>query len=152
MKKEKMILTSLGKDDWGNLVYKNSEGEFFKGIVEPSGEQVLCTCGSFCGEPDTPIKALEKYKGLTIEIDVSEEIEREDEGVRFRYMMLSRLKQDCDYYLGNGDREKKHLWAADEAEQIAKMKNLYNSFKDDDKPEWLSYQEILEYEKKMLNC
>ena len=32
---------------------------------------------------------------------------------KFRYMMLSRMKQDCDYYLGNGGRSTNHLWAQD---------------------------------------
>lgn len=29
---------------------------------------------------------------------------------KFRYMMLSRMKQDCDYYLGNGGRSTNHLY------------------------------------------
>lgn len=30
---------------------------------------------------------------------------------QFRYMMLSRLKMDCDYYFGNGGRNPDILWA-----------------------------------------
>lgn len=68
---------------------------------------------------------------------------------KFRYMLLSRMKSDCDYYLGNGSRHAKHLWAGDEVEQIAYMKALWNSFGENDKPEWLSFEQILEYEQKI---
>ena len=64
---------------------------------------------------------------------------------KYNYMLLSRLKQDCDYYLGYGNRNKRHLWAEDEQEQIEKMKELWSSFSDDKKPEWLTWDELLGY-------
>ena len=67
---------------------------------------------------------------------------------QFDYMLLGRLQADCDYYLGYGCRSKKHLWAEDEAQQIAKMKELYESLPV--KTEWLTWEQILEYEKKMV--
>lgn len=67
----------------------------------------------------------------------------------YRYQLLSRLKSDCDYYLNYGNRNPNTLWAEGEEEQIATMKVLWNSFPDEDKPEWLTWEEILEYEKKM---
>ncbi len=73
------------------------------------------------------------------------EILRKDD--RFRYQLLSRMKSDCDYYLGCGNRCRKHLWADSEEEQIALMKTLWRSFPE--KPEWLSWEKILEYERKM---
>jgi hypothetical protein len=69
----------------------------------------------------------------------------------FRYQLLSRLQSDCNYYLGNGNRSKRVLWAEDETEQIITMKQLWNSFSHDDKPEWLTWNEILDYENKMVN-
>lgn len=66
---------------------------------------------------------------------------------QFNYMLLSRLQTDCEYFLGWGNRLEKYLWAGNVAEQIAKMKELYNGFTE--KPEWLSYQEILNYETRM---
>jgi hypothetical protein len=69
----------------------------------------------------------------------------------FRYQLLSRLQSDCNYYLGNGNRSKRVLWAGDETEQIITMKQLWNSFSHDDKPEWLTWDEILNYENKMIN-
>ena len=68
---------------------------------------------------------------------------------QFRYMMLDRMRMDCEYYLGNGNRFAKQLWAGDEVRQMAYMKALWNSFPEDGKPEWLPYEKILEYEKEM---
>lgn len=69
----------------------------------------------------------------------------------FRYQLLSRLKMDCDYYLGYGNRNKKHLWAGNEKEQIETMKKLWNTFPEDGKPEWLTWDDIAQYENKLIN-
>lgn len=68
---------------------------------------------------------------------------------KFRYRMLDRMRCDCDYYLGYGNRQAKHLWALNESDHIEYMKALWNSFAEDQKPEWLTFEQILEYEKKM---
>lgn len=70
--------------------------------------------------------------------------------LKFRYMLLSRLQSDCEYYLNYGDRSAKSLWAGDEQRQIDYMILLHNSFKEDEKPQWLTMDEILEYQKRML--
>ena len=67
----------------------------------------------------------------------------------YNYMLLDRLKQDCEYYLGNGNRHAKHLWAGDEKKQIEKMLELYNSFTEEEKPEWISLEDIKNYAKQM---
>ena len=69
--------------------------------------------------------------------------------LKFNYQMLDRLKSDCDYYLGYGNKCKKHLYYKDEQEHINKMKELYNSFPNNKKPEWLTCEQILSYEKAM---
>ena len=69
----------------------------------------------------------------------------------FIYMMLSRLQGDCNYYLGKGNRCKKHLWAGDAKAQIKEMKKLYNELPDDQKPEWLTWEQILKYETEMIS-
>lgn len=66
----------------------------------------------------------------------------------FNYQLLSRLQQDCEYYLGCGARNKKHLWALDETEQIQKMKELYAALPE--KPEWITLADIEKYEATML--
>ena len=65
----------------------------------------------------------------------------------FNYQLLARLQMDCEYYLGNGQRAVKHLWADTEAEQIAKMKELYAQL--DPKPDWITLEKIEEYEAAM---
>ena len=50
---------------------------------------------------------------------VLEEILKHDE--TFRYQLLSRMVEDCNYYLGYGNRNAKDLWANDEWEQIEIM-------------------------------
>ena len=66
----------------------------------------------------------------------------------FRYQMLSRLQSDCEYYLGHGNRSPKVLWALDEKEHIDEMKKIWNEL--DEKPEWLTMEQIEEYEAKMI--
>lgn len=68
---------------------------------------------------------------------------------RCRYQLLSRLQMDCNYYLNYGCRNTERLWAKNEKEQILFMKILWNSFSQEDKPEWLTWEDILEYETKM---
>ena len=63
------------------------------------------------------------------------------------YMLLSRLKADCDYFLGSGGRAEKHLWAGNVREQIAKMRELYNALPDE--PEWLTMEDIDHYAQRM---
>jgi hypothetical protein len=65
----------------------------------------------------------------------------------FEYRLLSRLKSDCEYFLGHGNRCEKHLWAGDVDSQIKKMKELWKMVPE--KPEWLPFDEIIEYEKAM---
>jgi hypothetical protein len=69
---------------------------------------------------------------------------------KFRCMMLGRFQSDCDYYLGFGSRSSNVLWAKDEKEHIENMKALHNSFDDNGKPKGLTWEDILEYERKML--
>lgn len=69
---------------------------------------------------------------------------------KFRYMLLSRLQCDCEYYLNYGNRFSGCLWAGNEQEQIKYMTKLHESFKDNEKPEWLTMDEIKEYARRML--
>ena len=63
------------------------------------------------------------------------------------YRLLSRLKADCDYFLGAGGRAEKHLWAGNVREQIAKMRELYDALPE--KPEWLTMEDIERYAQRM---
>lgn len=68
----------------------------------------------------------------------------------FRYQLLGRLQSDCEYYLHYGNRNTKRLWAGSERLQIELMTELHKSFKEDEKPHWLSMDEIIAYGKQML--
>jgi len=66
----------------------------------------------------------------------------------FRYQMLGRMQQDCNYYIGCGGGTR--LWASTPEEQIKYMKAIWKSFPTGGKPKWLRYKQILEYEKVMI--
>lgn len=69
---------------------------------------------------------------------------------RFRYMMLSRLQSDCKYVLGAAEGNTRHLWVKDDIKtHCALMRELYNSLPK--KPDWISLEDIDNYEKEMLN-
>lgn len=67
----------------------------------------------------------------------------------FEYQLLARLKQDCEFYLNWGNGNSKYLWADNVPEQITKMKELYSQLTI--KPEWLTLEQITQYEHAMLN-
>lgn len=66
----------------------------------------------------------------------------------FNYQLLSRLQMDCEYYLHAGARNRKFLWALDEAEQIKKMRDLYAVLPE--KPAWITLADIDKYEAAMV--
>lgn len=68
----------------------------------------------------------------------------------FRYQLLDRLKSDCEYYLNFGNRHPTRLWAGAEELQIEFMTKIHDSFREDEKPEWLTMDEIIAYSKKMI--
>ena len=72
------------------------------------------------------------------------------ESLKFRYQFLNRLQMDCNYFLGNGCRHEKDLWAQNVPDHIALMREYWHSFSESEKPEWLTLEQIDEYEKNML--
>lgn len=76
-----------------------------------------------------------------------EQLREEADSPEFKYQLLDRLKSDCEYFLKAGNRNEKHLWAGNVDDQIAKMKELWNSL--EEKPEWLTMEDIENYEKEM---
>ena len=73
--------------------------------------------------------------------------ETEETDYRHYYMLLSRLQQDCNYYLGYGNRHSNSLWAHDEQKQIDKMRELYNMLPE--KPNWITLEDIDNYAREM---
>lgn len=137
----------LGTDDWSRPVYKCIKtGILYKDMnLGESDNPNLYSCGNqFDGDPCSPIKS-------ELEIHFKDTVKPISREAKFNYMLLDRLRMDCEYYLGNGGRHTKHLWAGNEQDQINKMKKIYNSFIENEKPEWLTFDQILQYENLMVN-
>jgi len=64
--------------------------------------------------------------------------------VEFRIRLLSRLVADCVYYLGCPEWHEKQLWGHSVEEHLWDMKVLYESFSEEEKPEWLSVSRMEE--------
>lgn len=142
---EKLILEYTGMRSFSdNKVYKDKEGIYF---AKDDYNDIIYIGKYPDNDPRGSIKNIAKYKDLEVVTVGDENLPTEAE--RRDYMMLGRLKADCDYYLGYGGRYAVHLWAGSEVKQIEEMKKIYNSFSDDKKPEWLTWVDILEYEKQI---
>ena len=145
---DKLVLKFIGVDSWSRPVYEDENGKLFKDTNCDNGTIALCTVyGGIEGEPDTPIEYIEKYQNVEIVISGKENETTPQE--KFNYRMLSRLQMDCDYYLGNGNRNKKYLWKESVKTHIDEMKRIYSEFSENKKPEWLTWEDILNYENKM---
>ena len=111
------------------------------------------TCGYTNGENPERTKEIltqlnEKYGKLDKELKPAykyADILNRDE--KFRYMMLSRLQSDVNYFLGNGNRHEPNLWTHNKEEHIELMYKLWDSLPE--KPEWLTREQLDEYAKQM---
>lgn len=74
-------------------------------------------------------------------------LKNRDRNDSFLYSLLDRIRINCSYYLSFVHRDKSLLWAGDEHKQIEYMKAIYNYL--EEKPEWLTMEDILNYEKEM---
>lgn len=145
----KMKLEYIGTDSLDRPVYKDENKTLWKDLDprEDLPPNLYTSANNeFDGEPDTPMSVLGKYKQVQIEFVPERMVQRND---RFHYMLLDRMRSDCDYYLGYGNRNLKHLSSNSIEIHIQQMKDVWNSFPDDKKPEWLTYAQILQYETEM---
>lgn len=69
----------------------------------------------------------------------------------FNYQMLSRMKTDLDYFLGNGNRHSKHLYFEDPVQHLNEMDLLYKRLPKNGKPKWLTPKEFKDYKKRVLD-
>lgn len=67
------------------------------------------------------------------------------------YQFLGRLKADCNYYLACGTENKRVLWFGNTKNHITFMFYLWACFPADSKPKWLTFGDLMQYEKEMLN-
>jgi len=80
----------------------------------------------------------------------SEEVKYEGE---YSYMMLGRYKSDAESFINSPTQKgsERNLYFGNVNEHISEMKKLWNVIPETEKPEWLSYDEILDYEKQMIS-
>ena len=122
--KTKLVLEYTGMDDFSCPVYKDQFGKLWKDIdlgKEPEPNLYSLSFNHIDGEPS----------------------------YEFEYRMLSKLQSDCEYYLGYGNRSPSILCNHSVQNHIARMKELWNGFPTDQKPEWLTWEQLLQYEKVM---
>jgi len=134
-------LRYVGTDGWDRPMYKDDSNRLWKDVNLGNGKPYLhrAVGDGPDGEPDYPITG--DYEIIS---------RPPNEADSFRYRMLSRLKMDCEYYLGHGNRQAKHLCYQDAEEHIMQMKQIWNMLPDSGKPEWLTMEQIEQYEKEML--
>lgn len=81
-------------------------------------------------------------------IKIISDFER-DENIAFNYQLLSRYQSDVLYFIGYGDGNLNRLIDDSIDNHITKMKQMYDEFNDDKKPEWISHEIIDIYKKYM---
>ena len=104
-------------------------------------------------DPTNPLRFYDQYKqanGKEAAIaDIKHTIATHEPADSFKYMLLDRLRTDCEYFLGNGNRYAPYLWAGTVETHIESMFLLYDSFPEEDKPEWITRDDIEEYKERM---
>lgn len=97
--------------------------------------------GEILGEPDTKV---------TESVACAEPFVRHPRERDYR--MLGRLKSDCEYFFKFGAGNENVLYYKNVEEHCNAMEKLWNSFEDNDKPEWLTMEQIQEYREKMIKA
>lgn len=144
MKKSKkknpsLILEHVGFDDFSCPVYRDQFQHFWKDINLGSSQNpslYSVSNNDFDGEPMYPIRQDYTFSPAPYRKNPNE----------FQYRTLSRLKSDCDYFLGHGHRNPKILYESDPNAHMNHMKEIWGSFPENEKPEWLTWEQLLAYE------
>jgi hypothetical protein len=102
-------------------------------------------CSSLEINPNEYIEEIkEAYKHCTgEELSISHFTTQEEETSKLDYMMCSRLKMDLDYYLNNQFEERL-------LDTLKELKACYAKLPE--VPEWLTREELAEYEKKVATA
>lgn len=125
------------KDENGKIYFDINDGR--NGLNLYTGAWQEDGYGEIYGEPNT---------------QVIEKIECDEPFIRHirehDYMMLFKYQSDCNYFLGHGKGYEGHLYFKEVNKHCDEMKKLYNSFSDEEKPEWLTEEQIEKYRNDML--
>ncbi|WP_304683101.1 LPD11 domain-containing protein [uncultured Clostridium sp.] len=132
----------------GNYYYEDeNENLYCENGNQNVGEICLMYCTKEYGEPICEVENLEKYE-LVNNPKNNPNYERKKAN-EYNYMMLDRLRSDCDYFLGNGNGFLGHLYYKDIDKHIEEMKKIYEAFSNEEKPEWISLEDINNYKERM---
>ena len=135
-------------EDNGNYYYEDEkENLYCENGNKNVGEVCLMYCTKEYGEPICEVEDLEKYELVNNPKDNPNYKRKETN--KYNYMMLDRLRMDCDYFLGNGNGFAGHLYYKDVDKHIEEMKKIYNSFSEEEKPEWINLKDIDNYKTQM---
>ena len=138
--KKKIIVSYIGDDNMGKPVYKSNNNRLYKDVNLGEGTPDLYSCDNkIDGDPCFSVS--NKY-------DIIYESKKVIHPQRYEYMMLSRLQSDCEYFTNYGKCMLNRKTESDIYSLIEEMRDIYNSL--EDKPEWLSLEDINKYEAEML--
>ena len=141
-----LILTRVADNAMSGNLYMDNKGRYYSDLyVEPEDGKEgtvyrLSPSKDIDGEPDVPVTAV-----IVLTNPLSER-EKRERAFSHDYMMLDRMRTDCEYY--NSAEHYNNAHGSTIAETIADMKERWQKLPEDLKPEWLSWEKILEYEKK----
>lgn len=131
----------------GNYYYEDENKNLYcENGNQNVGEVHLMYCTKDYGEPICEVKNLEEYELINNPKD-----DPNYERKKYSYMMLDRLRIDCDYFLGNGNGFEEHLYYKNVDKHIEEMKNIYNSFLEEEKPKWINLEDIENYRIRMTD-
>lgn len=139
-----LTLKFIGIDDFSYPTYQDQYGHLWKDLNLGNSENpdlYSVTGNARDGEPLYPIRQEHTYDPEPFQRNRYE----------FQYMMLSRLQSDCEYCLGYGRRSASILSGNDPQHHIDRMKELWEELPADGKPEWLTWEQLLKYEKALCN-
>ena len=149
---EKLQLTRVGEHRFDGNLYRDAKGNYYVDLFNDvkddgvSSVYILSPSKEPDGEPD---RCIECHIKLTNPLT---EREKRMKDFIFEYALLSRLMSDCDGYCCIGDcryHNINNIWGCTVESHIKKMKEVWKQFPEDLKPEWCTWEDILEYEKKM---
>lgn len=152
-------LTRVGKHRMEGDLYQDKDGKYYVDCFhEPkdngvSTVYILSPSKEPDGEPNYAIHCHIKI------LNPMTEIEKKQKRFQFEYMILSRLNDDAQAYFGHGNEDEDkwdcryhnehNIWGRNITDLVAEMKKFWQRIPSDIKPEWCTWEQILEYERKI---
>nr|DAR20331.1 MAG TPA: Large polyvalent protein-associated domain 11 [Caudoviricetes sp.] len=122
------------EDENGKLYFDENDGRnglnLYTGAYRTEWDEI---CGEPCNRVTEPIECDDPFVRHPRERD---------------YMLLDRMRSDCNYFLGNGNGYEGHLWGGSVEVICDEMERIWNSL--EEKPEWLSLEQIEDYRREMM--